>query len=154
MTPAIQVTPYSIAARFLGLREVAGHIHNAQIVGMMQCVDPSVHDDETPWCSGFVNYCCFLLGVTRSRSLAARSWLRVGAPITLDEASAGFDIVVLSRGDNPAPASVVAAPGHVGFFSNYRASAQQVTVLGGNQGDAVSLVSYPTSRVLGIRRLV
>jgi hypothetical protein len=63
-------------------------------------------------------------------------------------------VVILSRGDNPPPASVIAAPGHVGFVSNYRASAQQVTVLGGNQGDAVSLVSYPTARVLGVRRLL
>ena len=110
--------------------------------------------DEVPWCSGFVNYICWLLRLPRSKSLRARSWLTVGRAIRLDEAEPG-DVIVLKRGggDQPGP-EVIEAPGHVGFFAGFdTVAAEWVQVLGGNQSDGVNVREYSTERLLGVRRL-
>lgn len=153
MTPPPLVTPYNIALRFIGLREVVGAQHSAAIVAMAQVTDRSVRDDETPWCSAFVNYIAWLLGLPRSQSLSARSWLGVGTPIELEEARPGNDVVILSRGPHAPPATVRNAIGHVGFFSRVDWPRGVVTVLGGNQRNQVCLEEYPLDRVLGVRRL-
>jgi uncharacterized protein (TIGR02594 family) len=152
--PTITRTPYDMAGRFIGVKEVVGHVHNPMIVAMMQLTDRSVRDDETPWCSGFVAYCAWLLEVPHSKSLRARSWLTVGQAITLEDARPGFDVVVLSRGADAPPADVISAPGHVGFFHAYDADKRIVYLLGGNQGNQVSIAGFPRWRVLGVRRLV
>lgn len=113
-----------------------------------------VEDDSTPWCSAFVNFIAWLLTMERSKSLAARSWLLVGRPVPLGEAAPGFDVVVLKRGSGKQPGpEVLSAPGHVGFFVGLSADGKSVQVLGGNQGDEVSIASFPTTQVLGVRRL-
>lgn len=154
MAAPLIVTPFTVALRFVGLRETPGIVHSPAIVSMLQLVDRSVRDDETPWCSAFVNYIAWLLGLPRSNSLAARSWLRVGEEIPLSAARAGSDVVILRRGDSTAPASVIAAPGHVGFFVSWDQAAHKVRVLGGNQGNAVTMADFEEARVLGVRRLV
>lgn len=128
----------------MGTKELAGATHSPQIMAMLHLDANWPSGDEVPWCSAFVNYICWLLDVPRSRSLAARSWLRVGAPVPLEQAEKGRDVVIFSRGNNP-------EQGHVAFFSELRDEA--VFVLGGNQGDAVTITSYPRSRVVGVRRL-
>jgi hypothetical protein len=58
----------------------------------------------------------------------------------------------LQRGGGDQPgADVIEAPGHVGFFGGF--NDHSVMVLGGNQGDTVSLRPFPIERVLGFRRL-
>lgn len=146
-------SPYSVALQFRGLKEGPGAINNPMVVGMLQVTDAGVHDDATAWCSGFVNFIAWLLALPRSRSLAARSWLKVGMPVGLDEARPDADVVVLRRGDGPQPGpEILAAPGHVGFFAGLEGDF--VLILGGNQGDAVSIARFPKARVLGVRRLV
>jgi len=147
------VTPYSLARRFEGLRETPGAVHNSTVLAMLQLVDRSVHADETPWCSAFVNYVLWILEGPRSRSLAARSWLKVGLPIPITEARPGFDVVVLKRGGNAPGPEVLDAPGHVGFFVRLLAAPDRVQVFGGNQGDQVCVQEFPLERVLGVRRL-
>jgi len=147
------VTPYFVALRFVGLKEKAGAEHSAGVLAMLQLDDRSIRTDETPWCSAFVNYIAWLLGLPRSKSLAARSWLTVGQHITMQEAKPGSDIVVLSRGPNAPPASVRHAPGHVGFFVSVNTTRGTVRVLGGNQSDQVCVEDFPLERVLDVRRL-
>jgi uncharacterized protein (TIGR02594 family) len=146
-------TPFAVGARFLGLAEQPGAAQSPAIVAMLQLTDRSVHDDETPWCSAFVNYVAWLLGLPRSNSLAARSWLNVGTAVPLTAARQGYDVVILSRGERPAPAWELHAPGHVAFFAAWRPGQRQVELLGGNQGDRVSLATFDDARVLGVRRL-
>jgi uncharacterized protein (TIGR02594 family) len=150
----VTVTAYYLAARFLGAKEAAGGANNPLVVAMMQLTDKSVSADAVPWCSGFVNWVCWLLELPRSKSLAARSWLTVGAAVALSDARIGFDVVVLRRGEGPQPGPQVTsgAPGHVGFFAGL-VGADRVAVLGGNQSDAVSVATFPISHVLGVRRL-
>lgn len=138
-----------VASRFEGTKEVPGNAHNAQIVAMLELDSSWAHKDEIPWCSAFVNYVAFLLGLERTKSLRARSWLRVGTAV-VDGALPG-DIFIFSRGSwKPGP-EVIKAPGHVGIF--LKRESEAVLILGGNQGNAVSRKLYPAKDVLGVRRL-
>jgi uncharacterized protein (TIGR02594 family) len=142
----MEITAYTLAQRFVGLAEVAGAVDNAQIDAFLRLDQPeSGLKDETPWCSAFVNWISWLLRLPRSKSLAARSSLSIGIPVNLDDAEAGFDIVILWR-DSP-----TAATGHVGFYAGREG--ENVLVLGGNQNNRVSIQSFSADRVLGVRRL-
>lgn len=156
MTRTLNITAYDIALNYIGVKEIPGTLqNNALIMAMHHSVASWPENDETPWCSAFVNWVCFQLQpfVPMSRSLMARSWLRVGNPVTLSGAERGFDIVIFQRGSGVQPdATVTNAPGHVGFFSA-RDSHGRVLVLGGNQGNTVSILPYPAEAVLGVRRL-
>lgn len=148
----MSTTPFAVAQRLIGIKETFGEKSNPLIVAMAQLDASWVQDDQTPWCSSFVNFICFLLGVPRSRSLAARSWLLVGQSIPLSDAQRGYDVVVLTRGTGAQPGpDVIAAPGHIGFYAGQTATT--VELLGGNQGNAVSLASFPKARILSVRRL-
>ena len=91
-------------------------------------------------CSSFVNWCFQQVGYEGTRSAAARSWLHWGT--SLDHPHYGC-VVVLARGKNP-------SLGHVGFFTDRRPDGK-VVILGGNQGNAVSIAAYDAQRVLDYR---
>jgi uncharacterized protein (TIGR02594 family) len=152
MVVPLQVTALSIGRVFLGTSEVPGAASNPAILAMLKLDQSWPGGDEVPWCSAYVNYVCFLLGLPRSKSLAARSWLKVGAPVSLTNASPGFDVVVLTRGTGAQPGpDVLAAPGHVGFYLSAQDSS--ISILAGNQGNRVSEQNFPLNHLLGIRRL-
>lgn len=149
------ITAFWLAQRFVGVSEAPGAAAtNPQVLAMLRLDQTWPRDDATPWCSAFVNYIAWLLRLPRSKSLRARSWLQVGLPVPLVSASAAFDVVVLKRGagEQPGP-EVLDAPGHVGFFAGHEVGGS-VLVLGGNQGDRVSIAMFPASSVLGVRRIV
>ena len=148
----IQTTAYDLAQRFIGTAEVSGSLHNPQIMAMLRLDNDWPTDDSVPWCSAWVNYIAWLLRLPRSKSLAARSWLSVGRPVKVFDAEAENDVVVLSRGPSSPGPEVLDAPGHVGFFAGREN--ESVLVLGGNQGDTVSVAPFPFQRVLGVRRLL
>jgi uncharacterized protein (TIGR02594 family) len=148
----IELSAYELAQRFVGISEVGGAASNPQILAMLRLDDTWPADDAVPWCSAFMNYVAWLLRLPRSKSLLARSWLTVGEVIDIGDAEPGFDVVVLNRGRGKQPgASVVDAPGHVGFFAGLEGA--RIFVLGGNQSNSVGIGSYPKSRLLGVRRL-
>jgi uncharacterized protein (TIGR02594 family) len=150
----VNVTAYQIAERFVGMKEVPGHaLNNPAILAMLQLDgDTWASNDETPWCCAFVKYIAHLLALPRSRQLNARSWLKVGTAIEIEDALRGFDVVILKRGPDPQPGpEVLAAQGHVGFFAALDPG--KVWLLGGNQGDAVSVSAFDVGRILGVRRL-
>lgn len=136
---------YAAAEGYLGLKEWPGAKHNPEIVKLYADAGHGwVQDDETPWCAAFVAAVLAQLGLQGTGKLTARSYLQWGEPVDLDDAEPG-DIVVFWRG------SPDGWQGHVAFFDSLAAGA--VRVLGGNQGDAVSIASYPKGRLLGVRRL-
>ena len=148
----MDITAYDIAQRFIGTTEVKGAASNPQVLAMLRLDAKWPEGDEVPWCSGFINYVAWLLRLPRSKSLRARSWLEVGKPVSIYDARVGFDVVVLKRGggDQPGP-EVIEAPGHVGLFAGLENGS--IIVLGGNQGDSVSVSYFPIGRLLGVRRL-
>ena len=114
----IEITPYDIAQRFIGISEVSGPTSNPHILAMLQLDMDWPEGDEVAWCSAFMNYITWLLRLPRSKNLLARSWLLVGKSKSLDEAEIGFDVVVLKRGSGGQPGpDVIDAPGHVGFYA-------------------------------------
>jgi uncharacterized protein (TIGR02594 family) len=148
----LELSAFDLAQRFVGVDETPGAASNPQVLAMLRLDNKWPAGDEVPWCSAFVNYIAWLLRLPRSKSLAARSWLTVGERIPPASAVAGFDVVILQRGDGPQPGpEVIAAPGHVGFFAGLEGS--RVLMLGGNQGDSVNVTGFPASQILGVRRL-
>ena len=140
------MTAFDVAQRLApSLKERPGAEHHPFIVWALElCKLGTNQPDEIPWCSAFVVAVARICGLPSSNSAAARSWLSVGQLIDLGDAWPGDDIVILSRGENP-------ASGHVGFYAGR--DADTVTVLGGNQSNAVTLQRFPRARLLGVRRL-
>lgn len=149
----IPTSAFSLAQRYVGVKEFPGHVANPVILAMLQLDAGWPQDDDVAWCSAFVNWITWMLRLPRSKNLRARSWLLIGEGISDARiAEAGFDVVILKRGGGGQPGpEVLEATGHVGFFAGY--DGNKVLVLGGNQGDAVSVAAFPVLDVLGIRRL-
>lgn len=128
------------AWREFGERELAGARDNPRIVALFRDAGhATVTDDETAWCAAFCGACLERAGVRATRSLMARSYLAWGEPIAAPRMGA---VAVFSRGTDP-------ALGHVGFWLGETGG--DVVLLGGNQGNAVSVGRYPRSRLLGLR---
>lgn len=144
---------YQLAQRYVGIAEISGPKDHPLVQWWLSLCGLSTDTpDATPWCSAFVNGIAWELRLPRSKSAAARSWLTVGTPILLTQAQPGHDVVVLQRGAGAQPGpDVIAAPGHVGWYAGREGD--RVLVLGGNQGDQVSIAGFPVERVLGVRRL-
>ncbi|MGA1861037.1 TIGR02594 family protein [Azospirillum sp. 11R-A] len=129
----------AIAQGEVGQQEVHGPKNNSRIVEYASCTSLGATDDETPWCSSFVNWCMIHSGISGTGSAAARSWLKWGVP--LDEPKVGC-VVVFRRGTSP-------QSGHVGFV--LADNGQTLKVLGGNQRNRVCVMDYRKSEVLGYR---
>jgi uncharacterized protein (TIGR02594 family) len=124
----------------LGQREISGSADNARIRGFFSDVgQPASLHDEVAWCAAFLGACLERSGLASTRSLMARSYLRWGEKI--DEGRVGA-VAVLRRGADP-------GAGHVGFLVGETPG--HVILLGGNQGDAVSVAAYPKTRLIGLR---
>lgn len=132
--------PWVIAARAsIGLKEIAGPKHEGKILSFWKKIfKPEVVDDETPWCAAFVGACLEAAGLKSTRSGWARQYLNWGVRLT--QPTYGC-IVVFSR---------EGGGGHVGFAVG-RDNLHRLMVLGGNQGNEVSIKPFETSRVLGYR---
>lgn len=122
----------------LGVRETPGDGNNPRVLeyGAATSLHPS--QDSVAWCSTFANWAMKQAGIPGTNSAAARSWLTWGAQ-TQEACGA---VAILSRGTNP-------AQGHVGFFLHRAAG--RVWLLGGNQGDCVSVMGFDASRLLDLR---
>lgn len=130
------------AKKYLGMRETKGPQHNPTILKWWKELNQPFRDDETAWCGAFVGGVLAESGksvVTGPAS--ARSWLRL--PVKLTEPAVGA-VVIFWRGDRNG------YQGHVGFVVG-KDKQGHLMVLGGNQGDMVSIKPFGKDRVLGYR---
>ncbi len=135
----------TIAFAELGIKEIKGNKHNERILEYAEEAGMGwVNDDETPWCSIFVNWVCKKAGLPLSNKANARSWVHVGETTTSPFPG---DVVVFWRG------SVTSWEGHVGFFLGFSDDLSKVFCLGGNQGNSVSIEAYGIGKVLRFQRL-
>lgn len=127
-----------VARAELGEAELPGAASNPRIETYHGTTSGGAADDSVPWCASFVNFCIREAGGKGTNSKAARSWMTWGR-----DAGAFVDgcVVVLRRGAAP--------KGHVGFFVGL--DGDRIQLLGGNQGNAVSVASFERSRVLARR---
>jgi uncharacterized protein (TIGR02594 family) len=136
--------PAHLRAAFgdLGLKEIPGKGHHPRIVSMFaKSGNPQVVDDETAWCSAAIGAWLAESGNKGTGSLAARSYLQWGTPT--DQPKRG-DIAVFKRGKP-------SWQGHVGIYLGRDKG--RVTVIGGNQSNAVTVASYPEADLIAYRRV-
>lgn len=130
------------ARKYLGQAEIKGPHHNPHIVKWAKDIGAPFKDDETPWCGSFVGGVLVETGIQIVKGAAmARSWLKL--PVSLDRMAYGA-ICVGWRGDKDS------VSGHVGFVVGQDKQGNPI-LLGGNQGDKVSIKAFPKGRVLGYR---
>lgn len=140
-----------IARGELGTHEIRGARDNPRVVEYHQATSLKARDDETSWCSSFVNWTMRQAGVPGTNSAAARSWLNWGQAVPRDAAHVKpGDVIVFPRGNNP-------AQGHVALVSEVLDNGM-VRVIGGNQGvrgegyDGVTYADRRLDSALGVRR--
>ena len=132
----------TIANSYLGQAEKKGPQHNAHVLKWWKNIGAPFKDDETPWCGAFVGGVLVEAGIKPvAGGASARAWLKL--PVKLDKPAVG-SVVIFWRG------SKKAASGHVGFVVG-KDKRGNLMVLGGNQGDAVTIKPFSTDRVLGYR---
>lgn len=132
---------FALAELVAGVREFPDPGENPRIGEYLKVVGLEP-DDETSWCSAFIAWCheqaqVPILHITG----AARSWLQWGHPVEIPRLG---DVVVLWRGHR------MSWQGHVGLYVG--GGGGSVILVGGNQGNAVSVAPFSTERVLGYRR--
>lgn len=138
--PQQNATPWmDIAKAEIGVKETPGPAATPRILEYASHTTLHAEDDETPWCASFANWVLDKAGCKTLHKANARSFLELPGRC---EPRYGC-IVVLWRG------SRIGVQGHVGFLHSF--TDDTVTLLAGNQGDAVSLATFPNTRVLGFR---
>lgn len=129
----------------LGVTEISGSTDNERILQYAEDIGHTwIEDDETPWCSIFMNWVAMKAEFERSGSGSARSWLNVGFEVENPEPG---DVVVYWR------ESPESHKGHVGIFLGFSKDDSRVYTLGGNQNDSVSITAKSADKLLGFRRL-
>ncbi|NQY29963.1 MAG: TIGR02594 family protein [Flavobacteriaceae bacterium] len=129
----------------LGIKEIPGRKDNPEVLKYFFELGYDGHKlkDETAWCSAFANWVCKTACLDYSKLLNARSWLRIGTPVTIPQLG---DVVILWREKRNS------WKGHVGFYMNH--DEKYIYILGGNQSNKVCIRRYPKGKLLGYRRLV
>lgn len=132
-----------IAASYLGTREAPGKANNPLVVQMFGLAGhPQITQDSVPWCAAFVAACLAKAKVpnevTKSLRLWAAAYAQIGTSIPLSSPVWGCIGVKTRTGG-----------GHVGFV--VAANEKYVWMLGGNQGDNVTVGRFPRSSFSAFR---
>ena len=128
------------AVKLLGTKEIVGKQHNPVILGWAKEVGLSkvYTADEIPWCGLAIAYACHKAGVgVVDKPLWALSWAKWGTKVS--EPMLG-DILTFKRDGG----------GHVGIYVGEDHECYHV--LGGNQGNAMSVSRIVKSRLYQARR--
>lgn len=141
----------AIAQGELGVHEIRGPRDEARVLQYHQATSLRARNDETSWCSSFVNWTMQQAGVRGTGSAAASSWLQWGRAVPQDAQHVRpGDVIVFPRGNNP-------AQGHVAIVSEVLDNGR-VRVIGGNQSmrgqghDGVTYADRTLASALGVRR--
>lgn len=126
--------------RELGVKEIPGVKSHPRILDYFEATRYRAKDDAVPWCAAFVCFCLEQVGVRSTRSARAADYAHYGSPCELKPGA----IVVFGKADHDAGGS-----GHVAFFESEQGDL--VSVLGGNQNNAVNIAKRPKSRIVAVR---
>ncbi|MBU3720751.1 MAG: TIGR02594 family protein [Burkholderiaceae bacterium] len=134
---------YAAAAKHIGEKEIPGKASNPLIRGWIKLAAKWLEQDDssTPWCGCFRG----AVGLATATGVPpehyrAKNWLLWGTGVhTIREALKGDTVVLVRKGGF-----------HVGILD--RVAGEYIYLLGGNQGDAVSIARFPVGQIEGIRR--
>lgn len=119
------------ARKMIGTVEGAGAKNTPSVVHLYEeASHPEIHQDSVPWCAAFVGAMLKRAGIKPSGSLAARSYESWGQPLKVPLLGA---VAVKKRAGG-------GWVGHVGFVVG--SSPTSIILLGGNQGDKVSIAAF------------
>lgn len=125
------------AKKYIGLKEIPGSKHNGIIVKWLTDLKAWWKDDETPWCGVFVAHCMSFVDLYIPKYyMRAKAWSEDWG-ITLPLPTEGCVVVFDRKGG-----------GHVGFVLGI-SDDNLLVVLGGNQGNSVSVAKFDRNRVIG-----
>lgn len=131
--------------RLIGVAEVVGKGSNRTIIGWRDELNAAgvtiagYSDDDIPWCGLFAAIVAHRAGkAVPENPLWARNWAKFGVP---QVKPALGDVLVFER---------PGGGGHVGFYIGQDATAFHV--LGGNQGNRVSITRIRKERCIAVRR--
>jgi uncharacterized protein (TIGR02594 family) len=129
------------ALRLYGVEETAGAGNTPAIMGWAREIGGNVEKvytaDSIPWCGLFMSVVALRAGKSECmQPLWARAWASWGAAVKVPKLG---DVLVYQRPTG----------GHVGLYVGEDATAYHT--LGGNQGDAVSIVRIAKSRLIACR---
>ena len=136
-----------LALAELGVKEVVGKGSNKTIIGWRDELNHAgvkitgYSDDDIPWCGLFAAIIAFRRLKSPAEVVKEPLWARHWAKYGQKVANPGLgDILVFERGSG----------GHVGFYVAEDATAYHV--LGGNQGNTVSIARVAKNRCIAVRR--
>lgn len=121
-----------VAKKEIGQKEIEGSETNPRIREYHRETTLSATNDETPWCSSFLNWVMKQAGHLGTRSAAAKSWALWGQKLEL-----------------PQYGCVVVFEHHVGLF--VKEIPFFVCVLGGNQGNQVKESWFKKAGIISYR---
>jgi uncharacterized protein (TIGR02594 family) len=125
------------ARKDLGLRELVGAPTSPKIAGWLASLGAWWRDDETPWCGTAVAAWMKASGIELPKHwYRAKGWLEWGMPV----APVVGAVVVFERPGG----------GHVGLLVG-KDAAGRLLVLGGNQGNAVTIAPFDAARAISYR---
>jgi uncharacterized protein (TIGR02594 family) len=128
-----------VALNELGQKEISGDGNNPRILEYLATVGFK-GGDEIPWCAAFVNWCLSQCGLKGTGLGNAKSYTGYG--VSCEGYPVG-SILIMNRGADP-------LKGHVAFCLQVNANGT-LFVIGGNQGDRVSISCINQSSVVGVR---
>lgn len=127
----------SLARGETGVREGAGGADNPRVVAYFRDAGfPQVTHDATAWCAAFVGAMLKRADVKPLGSLWALDAAKWGVGLAQPQ----YGCIGVKRRDGG---------GHVGFVVG--ANAKEIFMLGGNQGDAVGIASFPRAQFVAFR---
>lgn len=146
MSPAPKWWVWALAQ--LGVAEIPGPKSNDRVIAYRKTAKMSGlkgDDGAIAWCAVFVCAAFEQAGIRSPRQALARSFMKWGVECNPTPGC----VVVLWRGKKSGML------GHIGLLRGVMRDAKgaitHVGLLGGNQGDKVSIAWFPASRVLGYR---
>ena len=128
------------AVKHIGTKEIVGKQHNKKILEWAEAIGlKSVYtNDEIPWCGLFIAYCCHAQGLdVVKHPLWALNWNKFG---NVAQVPMLGDVLTFTRNGG----------GHVGIYVGEDTDFYHV--LGGNQGDAVTVSRIAKTRLYRARR--
>lgn len=130
---------FDIAKSYIGTKEVPGRQTSGTIRSWLERLGAWWRDDETPWCGVFVAYCLREAGQPVPQHwMRALAWKDYGSNLRSTHVTLGAVLVFERKGG-----------GHVGFYVGENAT--HFYVLGGNQGNSVSIAKIAKDRCVAIR---
>jgi uncharacterized protein (TIGR02594 family) len=124
----------ALAAAHLGVSEVKGKSHATEVLSYWKDIKRSgIKDDETAWCAAFVGAKLERAGKRSTRFESAASYELWGTRIA-----------------KPVQGAVAVLSHHVAFVAGIRSDGRMM-LLGGNQGDAVTIAAFDPKAIKSYR---